>query len=165
MEMPHIERTIQVSYRHQVHFTEGVFDPENSILRDVMIDGSQKRRHKVLIILDEALATAQPNLARSIEIYFAAHAKELRLVTAPIIVEGGERTKNSYFHVSGIYSQIDRHHIDRPSYVIFVGGGALVRRGGPAAATAHRGVRHIRIPTTTLSQDASGLGVKNGINA
>ena len=36
---------------------------------------------------------------------------------------------------------------------------------GLAAATAHRGVRHIRIPTTTLSQNDSGVGVKNGINA
>src|SRR5437764_6532964 len=86
MKMPHIERTIQVSYRHQVHFTEGAFDPENSLLRDVMVDGSQKRRHKVLIVLDEALAVAQPNLARSIEIYFAAYAKELRLVAPPIVV-------------------------------------------------------------------------------
>src|ERR1051325_7394670 len=75
MEMPYIERTIQVSYRHQVHFTEAAFDPENSLLRDVMIDGSQKRRHKVLVILDEALATSRPNLARNIEIYFAAYAK------------------------------------------------------------------------------------------
>src|SRR5262245_60902758 len=100
MEMPHIERTIQLSYRHQVHFTDGAFDPENSLLRDVMIEGSQKQRHKVLVVLDEALATAQPNLARSIEIYFAAHAKETRLVAAPMILEGGERTKNSYFHVS-----------------------------------------------------------------
>ena len=36
---------------------------------------------------------------------------------------------------------------------------------GLAAATAHRGVRHVRIPTTTLSQCDSGVGVKNGINA
>jgi 3-dehydroquinate synthase len=36
---------------------------------------------------------------------------------------------------------------------------------GLAAATAHRGVRHIRIPTTVLSQNDSGVGVKNGINA
>jgi len=36
---------------------------------------------------------------------------------------------------------------------------------GLAAATAHRGVRHVRIPTTTLSQADSGVGVKNGINA
>jgi 3-dehydroquinate synthase len=165
MGMSHIERTIQVSYRHQVHFTEGVFDPENSLLRDVMVDGSQKRRHKVLVVMDEALVSAQPNLTRNIEIYFAAHAKELRLVAQPMIVEGGERTKNSYFHVSEIHSQIDRHHIDRHSYVICVGGGALLDMVGLAAATAHRGVRHIRIPTTTLSQDDSGVGVKNGINA
>ena len=31
-----IERTIQVQFRHQVHFTDGVFDAENSLLRDVL---------------------------------------------------------------------------------------------------------------------------------
>src|SRR5262249_47001338 len=34
-----------------------------------------------------------------------------------------------------------------------------------AAATAHRGIRLVRVPTTTLSQCDSGVGVKNGINA
>jgi 3-dehydroquinate synthase len=29
---------------------------------------------------------------------------------------------------------------------------------------SHRGIRHIRIPTTVLSQNDSGVGVKNGIN-
>jgi 3-dehydroquinate synthase len=82
-----------------------------------------------------------------------------------VIIEGGERTKNSYFHVSEIHSEIDRYHIDRHSYVIAVGGGALLDMAGLAAATAHRGVRHIRIPSTTLSQADSGVGVKNGINA
>jgi 3-dehydroquinate synthase len=41
----------------------------------------------------------------------------------------------------------------------------LLDMTGLAAATAHRGVRHVRIPTTTLSQCDSGVGVKNGINA
>jgi 3-dehydroquinate synthase len=36
---------------------------------------------------------------------------------------------------------------------------------GYAAATTHRGVRLIRMPTTVLSQNDSGVGVKNGINA
>jgi 3-dehydroquinate synthase len=82
-----------------------------------------------------------------------------------MLIEGGERVKNSYFHVSEIHSQIERHRIDRHSYVLCVGGGALLDMVGLAAATAHRGMRHIRIPTTTLSQDDSGVGVKNGINA
>ena len=35
---------------------------------------------------------------------------------------------------------------------------------GFVAATAHRGIRHIRMPSTVLSQNDSGVGVKNGIN-
>src|SRR5690242_11984487 len=159
-----VERTIQVSYRHQVHFTEDVFDPANIVLRDILSQNKSRERHKVLVVLDEALAQTQPFLSRQIETYFARNPK-LHLVCPPIVIEGGERTKNSYFHVSEIHSQIDRFHVDRHSYVLAVGGGALLDMVGLAAATAHRGVRHIRIPTTTLSQDDSGVGVKNGINA
>jgi len=36
---------------------------------------------------------------------------------------------------------------------------------GFVAATAHRGIRLIRLPTTVLSQTDSGISVKNGINA
>ena len=36
---------------------------------------------------------------------------------------------------------------------------------GYASSIAHRGIRHIRIPTTVLSQNDSGIGVKNAINA
>jgi 3-dehydroquinate synthase len=64
-----------------------------------------------------------------------------------------------------ILELIHRHHIDRHNYVVVVGGGALLDMVGLAAATAHRGVRLIRIPTTTLAQDDSGVGVKNGVNA
>ncbi len=162
--MPSCERTIQVSYRHQVHFTEGVFLSANRVLRDLLLEDSTRAQHKVLVVLDESLAQTQPFISRQIETYFSEQS-EFSLVCAPIIIEGGERTKNSYFHVSEIHSLIDRFHIDRHSYLIAVGGGALLDMVGLAAATAHRGVRHIRIPTTTLSQDDSGVGVKNGINA
>ena len=49
--------------------------------------------------------------------------------------------------------------------MIAIGGGALLDVAGLAAATAHRGLRLVRIPTTTLSQADSGVGVKNAINA
>ncbi|HSH95393.1 MAG TPA: 3-dehydroquinate synthase, partial [Roseimicrobium sp.] len=160
-----IERTVTVNFRHRVFFSEHIFRPVNPLLRDVLTNGEQKEVHKVLVIVDEALATAQPNLLRQIESYFAAFTDCLKLVCSPLVMEGGERVKNSDFHVSEIHSPIDRYHIDRHSYVIAVGGGALLDMVGLAAATAHRGVRHVRIPTTTLSQDDSGVGVKNGINA
>jgi len=56
------------------------------------------------------------------------------------------------------------HAIDRHSFAIAVGGGAVLDAVGYAAAIFHRGVRHIRFPTTVLSQDDSGVGVKNAVN-
>src|SRR5437667_7760069 len=160
-----IERAIQVSYRHRVYFTRRVFDPANPVLKEVLANAENKEQHKVFVVLDESLARARPELARNIEAYFSAFSEPLKLVCAPFVIEGGERTKNSYFHVSEIHSHIDRYHIDRHSYVVAVGGGAILDMVGLAAATAHRGCRHLRIPTTTLSQADSGVGGKNGINA
>lgn len=160
-----VQKTIRVDYHLRVFFTEEVFDVANLVLKQAMAGEKIGQTKKALLVLDEALAQTQPDLARTIENYFTSHADALRLVCSPLIIEGGERTKNSDFHVSEIHSQIDRQHIDRHSYVIAVGGGALLDMVGFAAATAHRGIRHIRIPTTTLSQADSGVGVKNGINA
>jgi 3-dehydroquinate synthase len=160
-----IERTIQVGYELRVYFTQGAFNLANLVLKGVLNCDQSRHLHKALVVMDESLAQAQPELPAQIENYFAAHADALVLVCPPVIIEGGERTKNSYFHVSEIHSHIDRYHIDRHSYVIGVGGGALLDMVGLAAATAHRGVRHVRVPTTTLAQCDSGVGVKNGINA
>lgn len=160
-----IERTIQVSWRHRVYFTRDVFSAENDLLKQVLALDRSNPTAKVLVVVDESLAQAQPDLIKAIEAYFNQHSSALKLVCAPMVIEGGERAKNSYFHVSEIQSHVEKYHIDRHSYIIAVGGGALLDVVGLAAATAHRGVRHVRIPTTTLSQDDSGVGVKNGINA
>jgi 3-dehydroquinate synthase len=160
-----IERSIQVGYRLRVRFTENVFAAANPVLKSILSEDVRGPLPKALVVLDESLARAQAGLAEHIADYFTAHCDTLQLVCPPLVIEGGERTKNSYFHVSEIQSHIDRYHIDRHSYVLAVGGGALLDMAGLAAATAHRGVRHVRLPSTTLSQCDSGVGVKNGINA
>lgn len=157
-----IQRQVQACWQLRVFFTEDVFNPANPVLKDALADASQR---KVLMVLEDSLAQASPGLESRIERYFSAHASRLQLVRPPLFVCGGERAKNSPTLVTDILSQIDRHHIDRHSYLIAVGGGALLDVAGFAAATAHRGLRLVRIPTTTLSQADSGIGVKNGINA
>jgi 3-dehydroquinate synthase len=159
--VPVIQRSIRVGWELRVFFTENVFAPDNPVLRDVLADTGPR---KSLVVLEDSLAQALPELEHQIENYFAAHAG-LKLVCPPLFVCGGETAKNSPIIVSEIQSHIDRHHVDRHSYLIAVGGGALLDVAGFAAATAHRGVRHVRIPTTTLSQADSGVGVKNGLNA
>lgn len=158
-----IERTIRVNWQHRVVFADGIFDPTNKVLRDILLGGGGPGR--VLVVLDGDLAAAQPGLTGAITNYFSAHQAALTLVRPPMICPGGEPTKASWSQVAEIHTAINRHHIDRHSYLIAVGGGALLDMAGLAAATAHRGVRHVRIPTTTLSQCDSGVGVKNGINA
>jgi 3-dehydroquinate synthase len=163
--MDWVERTIQVTWPHRVLFADGVFNPGNPALRNVFLSDRGSGPRKTLFVLDEALARAYPGLAAQISRYCAAHHQVLGLVCPPLICEGGEQAKNSWDHVTRLHGEIDRHHIDRHSYLVAVGGGALLDMAGLAAATAHRGVRHIRMPTTTLSQCDSGVGVKNGVNA
>ena len=157
-----IERSIEVNWQLRVFFNENVFAPDNPVLKDVLAAAMPR---KALVILEDSLAQVLPELERQIERYFSAHAASLNLVCPPLLVCGSESAKNSPIIIGEIQSYIDRHHIDRHSYLIAVGGGALLDVAGFAAATAHRGVRHVRIPTTTLSQADSGVGVKNGLNA
>ena len=157
-----IERSIQVGWQLRVFFTENVFALENLTLRDALADVGPR---KVLVVLEDSLAQALPGLEHRIASYFAAQVGKARLVRPPLFVNGGETAKNSQTLVADIHSQIERYHIDRHSYVVAVGGGALLDVAGFAAATAHRGVRLVRIPTTTLSQADSGVGVKTAINA
>ncbi len=160
-----IEHTFEVRWRHRIFFTDHAFAPANALLRNLLTESELPGPARALVVVDESLAEVRPTLLADIRGYYAAHAEAVTLVRDPLVIEGGERVKNSYFHVSQMQSAIEAHHIDRQSTVIVVGGGALLDMVGLAAATAHRGVRLIRLPTTTLSQADSGVGVKNGINA
>jgi 3-dehydroquinate synthase len=160
-----VERTITVSFAHRIHFTRAVFARENPLLAKLLSSPTARRTAKALVVIDQVLARAFPNLAEAISAYFSQGPNTVTLVCRPLIAPGGEAVKNSRDLVDELYRQINEHGIDRHSYLIALGGGALLDAAGFAAATAHRGIRHIRLPTTTLSQADGGVGVKNGINA
>src|SRR5438270_2969996 len=162
--MSSIEHEISVTWKHRVLFSDHIFQTQNLTLRNILAE-PKKGPRKVLVVLDEALSQAQPALSGQLVAYFNAHADGISLVRSPLIIEGGERAKNSNIHVSEIHSELEKNHIDRHSFLVAIGGGAVLDVAGFAAATAHRGVRHVRVPTTTLSQCDSDVGVKNGINA
>jgi len=157
-----LQRSIQVAWQLRVFFTEDVFAPANPVLQSLLTDVAPR---KVLVVLEDSLAQAQPELEDDVAHYFSHHTGSLKLSRSPLYVPGGEQSKNSQTIVNDLLSHIHRHHLDRHSYLVAIGGGALLDVAGFAAATAHRGIRHVRIPTTTLSQADSGVGVKNGLNA
>jgi 3-dehydroquinate synthase len=93
-----------------------------------------------------------------------AKANQIKLTRAPMILTGGEESKKDQTVVNAVLSAIEEDAICRHSYVLVIGGGALLDAVGFASSIAHRGVRLIRVPSTTLSQADAGVGVKNGIN-
>jgi 3-dehydroquinate synthase len=154
-----------VPYEYPVHFTAHLFAPDNSTLRDTVRRLEADRRHRCIVFVDDGLCSGTaPSVVEQIAAYAAAHADAIELVTPPIAVPGGEKIKNELFHIEWMQGLLQEHRMDRHSFVIVVGGGAVLDAVGLIAATTHRGIRLIRVPTTVLSQNDSGVGVKNGIN-
>ncbi len=160
-----IERTITVNFSHRVYFTRSVFSPQNQLLLDLLTPPDGGGLTKVLVVVDQGVANAFPNLLDQISIYMSSKVSSIELVHSPLVLPGGEAVKQNAQLVQFLYSQIAQFGICRHSYVLAVGGGALLDLVGFIAATAHRGVRYGRLPTTTLAQADAGVGVKNGINA
>lgn len=163
-KMESIQQVFSVPFSYDVLFTENVFEIDNDLLLKVIGDHSEIYPAKLLCVIDEGVALAHPDLANQIVKYAAAYEEFIDLRTEPIIIAGGEQSKNDFSIVEEILTAIHDFNICRHSYVIGIGGGAVLDTVGFASSIAHRGVRHIRIPTTVLSQNDSGVGVKNGIN-
>jgi 3-dehydroquinate synthase len=167
-----IHQEFFVPVRYPVYFTSGVFAASNRLLRDIVAGGAGTGTReednlpaKVVVVLDRGVDETHPALPDSIAAYFEAHGDALTLAAPVLVVPGGEQIKEDRRHTERIIDAINAASLCRHSYVIVVGGGAVLDAAGFAAATAHRGVRLIRVPTTVLSQDDSAVGVKNGINA
>ena len=154
---------VQVDFNYDVHFTTDLFDPHNHLLLQVVRgDDALAKPTRILWIVDRAVDQFC-DVKNRIENYFAAHS-ELELAGEVLRLEGGENIKNRPELVLEIQTAVNETGLDRHSYIAVVGGGAILDLVGYAAATAHRGIRLLRVPTTTLSQNDSGVGVKNGIN-
>ena len=160
-----IVRSIPLTFEHRIIFTHGAFDAANLTLRDLVAEAAELDGHaRVLVLAEDGLREGNPRLEEKIESYFTRHSDAVELVAPPMVMPGGEACKNDWSLVEKIWQAIEYHKICRHSFVFAIGGGAFLDMAGFAAATAHRGIRLIRMPTTTLSQGDGGVGVKNGVN-
>lgn len=163
--MRHPAQRIEVRFDFPLVFTRDVFASGNATLADVIARREPDRHHRALFVIDEGVASAQPELEARIALWCAAHAQHVELVGAPLRIPGGEVAKNEPRHLEALLRRLHDEHIDRHAFVVAIGGGAVLDLAGYAAAIVHRGVRMVRLPTTTLAQADAGVGVKNGVNA
>jgi 3-dehydroquinate synthase len=159
----HFDIPFQVSFTHQLRFTQDCFGSDWQVLAS-LLQGSGEQSAKVQVWLDSGLTVANPDLLGHVHRRFLGEPS-IELVSDVSTLPGGEVIKNDSSYVEQILQAIDRDALDRRSYVVAIGGGAVLDAVGFAAAVAHRGIRLIRVPSTTLAQADSGVGVKNAVNA
>ena len=152
-----------VSWQHRLRFTEDVFGTDSQVLAD-LLQTSEDRIPRVQFWVDEHVSQANPDLKQRLHAFGRRYAGRFLPCGAPQLVPGGEAIKNDVHILERMLKVMNEADLDRRSYVVVVGGGAVLDAVGFAAAIAHRGLRLIRIPTTTLAQADSGVGVKNGVN-
>lgn len=162
-EDSHIDINFEVPCTHRLRFTTDLFGRDQEVLLD-LLESSGDRIPRVQFWVDARVAQAQPNLSLRIRRFANQHPDKFQLIGNIQTCPGGEDVKNDIHIIERMLKCINAADLDRRSYVVVIGGGAVLDAVGFAAAIAHRGIRLIRIPTTTLAQADSGVGVKNSVN-
>jgi 3-dehydroquinate synthase len=162
--MEFLQQSFSVRFDYKIFFTTDLFSQENPALREFLtVEKRSEIPPKIFFVTDDQVVAHHPDLAKQIKNYFSK-VPGVQLVEDMLILPGGEAAKNDEKLFYKIVDAVNDHKIDRHSYLAAIGGGSILDLAGYAAAVSHRGIRHIRIPTTVLSQNDSGVGVKNGIN-
>jgi 3-dehydroquinate synthase len=161
--MNYLQQSFSVRFEYKVFFTTHLFKQDNSLFHDFLQSQKSDITKKLLFVLDEGVVKHHPQLQQDIRDYFDRE-ESFSIVPEMLVLPGGEAAKNDPDLFLQIVEAVNAYGIDRHSYLVAIGGGSILDLAGYAAAISHRGIRHIRVPTTVLSQNDSGVGVKNGIN-
>ena len=155
--MEPIHCSFTLSHRYAIHFTRGAFEPSNSLVCEILAGQGARR---ILVAIEEALVSQNPELPRAVAGYLAA----ARIPCSVQVFPGGEAAKENDVVVKELYRAMESEKLCRQSCAAAIGGGAFLDVAGFAAATLHRGIPHLRFPSTLLAQADAGVGVKNGMN-
>ena len=148
---------------HRLYFTRDLFGDDREVLADAL-EPSEGRPARVQFWVDDHVATARPDLIPRLDEFVGSYPGRIERAGKVQVVVGGEAVKNDIHVIERILKVFHAAGLDRRSYVVVLGGGAVLDAVGFAAAIAHRGLRLVRLPTTTLGQADSGVGVKNAVN-
>jgi len=144
--MLHTQR-FSVSYEYPIYFGRGVFSADNPALAEAVCRREHQRRHRAAFLVEARVAACWPGLVASIERYAQHHAGKVALVAPPLVVPGGEDSKNDPRAPLRVATWLDEFRMDRQSFLVVVGGGALQDMAGYAAATTTEFGYEDRVPS------------------
>src|SRR5437016_8992609 len=124
--MDTVFQQIEVAFRYPVHFTTGVFDLSNPLLKDAIAAEGGEVPARAVFVVDRGLLRGHRGLAASIKRYCSQHSETMVLAAPVLVVPGGERVKNHPRRVKDIQRVINDSGLCRHSYVVAVSGGAVL---------------------------------------
>ena len=146
-------KTIQVSTRdggYNVEIGPGLIDKAGEHFK------AAKLRGRVALLSDENVA---PLYAERVTVSLKAASYDVTLLTVP----AGEESK-SLAAAERLFGNLIEAGFDRSDTIAALGGGVVGDLAGFVAATYHRGVAFVQIPTTLLSQVDSSVGGKVAVD-
>ena len=152
-----------VPFTHRLRFTDNLFGTDGDVLAE-LLETSDDKPARIQFWLDQNVADSQPQLISLVKRFADSRPDRVQRIGQIQLVPGGEEVKNDIHLLEQILKVFNVSDLDRRSYIVAIGGGAVLDAVGFATSIAHRGLRLVRIPTTTLSQADSGIGVKNSLN-
>ena len=164
MGMETYNQDFRVPFDYPVVFTRDLFAEKNPALADALQRCPGGRAHRVAVFVDDGVLAKHPGLIPRMQAYFSSRGGTLDLVCPPVPAPGGEALKNDYRRLMQVVDMMLEYQLCRHSFVLIVGGGAILDAVGFGASIIHRGLRVVRVPTTVLAQCDAGIGVKNGMN-
>src|SRR5690349_3828887 len=112
-----VYQEIEVAFRYPVHFTTGVFDFANPLLKDVVAGEGSGLPAKIVFVVDRGVLRGRRGLTAEIKRYCTQHPGTMLLAVPVLAVPGGEKIKNHPRRVKDIQRAIHAGGLCRHSYV------------------------------------------------
>jgi len=166
--MYYVKQNLSIDFYYKVLFTNNFISVDNKYIFALVIycirQTKLSKHVPVICILDCYVYLHYKKLFKTFGFFNILYKYILKNNKYPFLITGGEHAKNNERLFGNIINLVNINKLCRHSFMIVVGGGALLDACGFMSNIIHRGIRLIRIPTTVLSQNDSGVGVKTGIN-
>src|SRR5690554_4156272 len=133
-----IVQDVPIRFTYPVYFVHDLFGERFSEIEALFEADGEHGPRKVLFVVDDGVVAHHPDLLERIQRLSDGAGGLWTSAGAPLVVPGGERAKNDPSLVEAIHARVNERGICRHSYVITIGGGAVLDLAGYAAATAHR---------------------------
>ena len=94
-DFPSLCQNFQVNFNYSVHFTKGVFQPENDLLAQAAAGEDRDLPKKMLLLIDDGFLQHHPDILEQVRHYCHRHRQKIRLAREPLLLPGGEAVKNN----------------------------------------------------------------------